>query len=393
MAAPATSRRALPWVLGVVVLAFSLVATGRLVGTADAQPPADPKAPRKPDAGPGGLTILGTVDAAQGVVRVDPPAVAGAFAVKELLVDEGKVVAVGDPLVQLDDEVFQKALAEAKAALDEARWTRFKADYARGYEQPQLLRKQKLAVEAARYQWEKAIEARDRGAEVFERLLKTERTTSGDPLSDEEKLRRRRENLELLKADTAIELAKKNLEKEEIDQERLTAALTAADKAGAPADADPQIAAAAVKRYEAKVAQAKAMVDACRVTAKVAGTVEQVEAKPGMLYNPGTRLPLMQIVPSGERIVRAEVDAEFVSRVTDKKDQKVKITDSHHFGHTYEGVVTRIGTSLLPKRGAGDLLAGPPAKVLECRIRILDPAPPGKPPLVVGQPVRVVFGQ
>ena len=106
-----------------------------------------------------------------------------------------------------------------------------------------------------------------------------------------------------------------------------------------------------------------------------------------------TRLAAMQIVPAGERIVRAEVDAEFVSRVTDKAGKKVTITDSHHFGHTYEGVVVRVGTSLLPKRGGGDLLAGPPAKVLECRIKITDPAPPGKPPLVVGQPVRVVFGQ
>lgn len=386
-------RKAFPWVLGLVVAAFSVVAASRLAGTADAQPPSHGTASGGKETGPGGLTILGTVDAVHGVARVDAPSVAGAFTVRDILVEEGKIVAVGDPLIQFDDAVFRAALAEAEAAHKEAQWTRFKAQHARN-DQPQLLRKQKLAVEAAKDRWERAKDGRDRKSDVFERLLANESNTVGGPkLTEAEKVRRRRENAELILADASISQARMELDKEEIDLERLTTALTAADKNTAPADADPQIAEAAVARYAAKVAQAKAAVDACLVTAKVAGTVEQILATKGMLFGPGTRTPAMQIVPSGDRIVRAEVDPEFVGRVADKAGKRVTITDSHHFGHTYEGVVDRVGTSLLPKRGGGDLLAGAPAKVLECRIRILNPAPSGKPPLVVGQPVRVVFGQ
>lgn len=387
-------RKAYPWLLGVVVLAFSVVAANRLVGTADAQPPADPKAAKAKEASAGGLTILGTVDAVPGVVRIDPPAVAGAFSVKELLAYDGKVVAVGDPLIQFEDAVFRAALAEAEAALKEAQWTRFKAQHARNVDQPQLLRKQKLAVEAAQFKLEKATEAHERASAVYERVLANETTTVGGPkLTDAEKKQRRQENQDLLKTAALVGAAKFELDKEEIDLERLTTALTASgDAKVAAADADPNIAAAAIERYTAKVAQAKAMVDACLVKAPVAGTVEQILATPGTLYGPGTRTAAMQIVPSGERIVRAEVDPEFVGRVADKAGRRVTITDSHHFGNTYEGIVDRVGTSLLPKRGGGDLLPGPPAKVLECRIRILNPAPAGKPPLVVGQPVRIVLG-
>ena len=385
MAAIVTRRTALPWALGVGILALTLVAANRMVGTAEAQSPGDGKGGKgKPDGGPGGLTILGTVDAVPGVVRVDPPAVAGVLTVKQILVQEGKAVAIDEPLIQFDDELFRHGLAQAEAGLIAAKAQVTKADAARA-DHAQLLKKQQLAVEVARYKWEKAKEARDRGGDVFDRILATETTTVGGPkLTEAEKDRRRKENQDLLKADVLVELAKKDWEKEGIDEARLTAA---------PIDADPTAAAAEVARLTAKVAETKAMVAACRVTATVAGTVEQVLATPGMLFGPGTRFAAMQIVPAGERIVRAEVDAEFVSRVTDKAGKKVTITDSHHFGHTYEGVVVRVGTSLLPKRGGGDLLPGPPAKVLECRIKITDPAPPGKPPLVVGQPVRVVFGQ
>ncbi len=384
MAAIVTRRTALPWALGVGILALTLVATNRMVGTAEAQSPGDGKGKPKADGGPGGLTILGTVDAVPGVVRVDPPAIAAVLTVKQILVEEGKAVAVGEPLLQFDDELFRHGMAQAEAGVIAAKAQLAKADAVRA-DQALLLKKQQLAVEVARYKWEKAKEARDRGAETFDRALASDRNlATGAQLTEAEKDRRRKENQDLIKADLFVELAKKDVEKEAIDQARLMAA---------PIDADPNAAAAEVARLTAKVAETTAMVAACRVTATVAGTVEQVLATPGMLFGPGTRVAAMQIVPAGERIVRAEVDAEFVSRVTDKAGKKVTITDSHHFGHTYEGVVVRVGTSLLPKRGGGDLLAGPPAKVLECRIKITDPAPPGKPPLVVGQPVRVVFGQ
>jgi multidrug resistance efflux pump len=385
MSAITNRRKALPWILGVGILAVSLVAANRMVGTAEAQTAADGKAAKGlPSGGLGGLTILGSVDAVPGVVRVDPPAIAGVLSVHEVLVEEGKVVAVGDPLIRFDDELFRHGLAQAEAGRTAAKWQHDKAVAAQK-DHAQLLKKQQLAVTVARFKWEKAKEARDRGNETFERALAEDRNlATGAYLTDAEKARRRKENQELMRADLLVDLAKFDWDKEQIDLDRLTAA---------PIDADPNAAAAEVARLTAKVAELQATVDACTVTATVAGTIEQVLATPGMLFGPGTRVAAMQIVPSGGRIVRAEVESEFVARVADKAGKKVTITDSHHFGNTYDGVVVRVGTSLLPKRGAGDLLAGPPAKVLECLIQVIDPNPPGKPPLVVGQPVRVVFAQ
>ncbi|MBL8865826.1 MAG: hypothetical protein JNK93_09730, partial [Planctomycetia bacterium] len=60
-------------------------------------------------------------------------------------------------------------------------------------------------------------------------------------------------------------------------------------------------------------------------------------------------------------------------------------------GLTYEGVVEQVGTAFLPKLGGVDLLNGKATNVLEVSIRVVDPAPPGKPSLRIGQPVRVTI--
>ena len=61
---------------------------------------------------------------------------------------------------------------------------------------------------------------------------------------------------------------------------------------------------------------------------------------------------------------------------------------------TYRGKVVTVGGTFLPKRnGEGESLLGNDTPVLEAVIEILDPAPPGKPPLRVGQRVRVGLGQ
>ena len=67
------------------------------------------------------------------------------------------------------------------------------------------------------------------------------------------------------------------------------------------------------------------------------------------------------------------------------------IYDDTNFALTYEGTVRRVADSFLPKRGADVALTVSPTRVLEVEIDIADPAPAGKPPLRVGQPVRVSF--
>ena len=158
-----------------------------------------------------------------------------------------------------------------------------------------------------------------------------------------------------------------------------------------PVDADVRAATAKIAQFTATVADAQNALDACTLKARVAGVVERIYATPGQTFGPGSRAPVLWIVPAGKRIVRAEVESEFAPRVADKEGTKVSITDSSNFAVTYEGTVRRVGTAFLAKRSQQDALALAPTYVLECVIDVTDPAPPGKPPLRVGQPVRVSF--
>jgi hypothetical protein len=144
---------------------------------------------------------------------------------------------------------------------------------------------------------------------------------------------------------------------------------------------------------QATVAEAEAAVDAYLIKAKDGPpcTVEQITAAAGVTYGPGTRTPLLWLIPTGGRVVRAEVEAEFAAHVAGTVGKKVTIYDHNNFALTYEGVVERISTGFLPKRYAGESLTMNASRVLECVVRVADPAPAGKPPLRVGQPVRVAF--
>jgi hypothetical protein len=101
----------------------------------------------------------------------------------------------------------------------------------------------------------------------------------------------------------------------------------------------------------------------------------------------------MYLIPSGPRVVRAEVEAEFAHKIDDFIGKTVTIRAGQNFADTYTGTARRVSGAFLPKRFGGDSLVGNPTRVLECLIEITDPAPAGRPPLRPGQPVRVTFGQ
>ena len=386
MIAIAVRWKALPWILGVCLLAFSLVAANRLLHTqegnggagGDAPPKKDPKSAAGP-ANPQGLTVLGQVDAPYGIARVDAPAlpaVSGAM-VMNILVREGQEVKVGDLLIQFDDSAYTGKLVQAEAALLAAQWD---ADKARMQKEALKLglELQKIAIANAESDLKFAQEGLTRAREIFEIVL-----AANKMLSDSEKDRQRRQNLDLLKAEQVAESAKANVDKTQKELAILQAK---------PVEADVQLAAAKIKGATAAIEEAKAIIEMAKVKAKVAGIVERIGVQPGTTVGPATREPALYIVPTGARIVRAEVEAEFAHKINDRLGKKVTVCDSHNFSQTYEGKVTRIGTSYLPKRGSNGLLAVNPTQVLECEIEVLDPTPAGKPPLRVGQPVRVVFG-
>lgn len=387
----ANRRRAVPWVLGVSLLAATLVVVGsggRLLRSNDASPGAGDGGPKRNPAPPpvtGGTTFIGTVDSEPSPAHVGPPAVSALATVKEVKVTEGRDVKPGDPLVQFDDAIFKAKLEEAQAELGAARLDVKKAEVAKKNHGIQVSR-QEAAVKVAEDMQKLAQDTYDialRQNDEALRILKiTEKDGTTRPLTAEEKAQRTRENFDLRKLEATVLEAKAKA----ADAKKLLTSLELD-----PVDIQLEQAAAKVCRLQATVKEAQAAVDACLVKADSAGVVEELAATPGMTFGPATRVPVLVLVPSGKRIVRAEVEAEFAAKVAGTEGKKVTITDHHKFDLTYEGVVRRVGTAFLPKRSADSALNLNPTKVLEVLVDVPDPTPPGRPPLRVGQPVRVTF--
>src|SRR6266545_2451853 len=151
---------------------------------------------------------------------------------------------------------------------------------------------------------------------------------------------------------------------------------------------------AAVEQAKAELAKAQSAVDLCVVRAKMPGTVEQVSIGSGTTLGVGTRTPALWLIPAGDRVVRAEVEAEFAHRVgPELKNKTVTISDHSDAKLTYSGVVRRVGSTFLLKRSNAENFLGGDTRVIEAVIEVSAPAPAGRPPLRVGQRVRVNLGQ
>ena len=302
--------------------------------------------------------------------------------VQRLLVEEGKSVVADEPLVQFDDTLFRHKIAQAKAELAAAREDLVRAEAQKAVH-AYTLAGQQLTLETSENDLKEAREALVIGKEQFERVLAAKRDVfTGKPITEADKIQERRDNLDIRKADVMIVnlAAKAQGDRLKLEALKLT-----------PVEADIRAASAKIERLNATVAEAEAAVNACLLRAKVPGVVEQIHAAPGQVFSPASRTPVLWLIPAGKRIIRGEVEPEFASRIADKEGRKVTITDGSNFALHYEGVLRRIGTSFLPKRSQLDALLTTSTKALECTIDVADPAPTGKPPLRVGQPVRVLI--
>ena len=381
--------RSFPWLIGLAVAVASLLGANRLLHPTDAKSPAggdDGPAKHAPTAGspalPGGTVVLGTVHSDPPPVQVGPPNVAALVTVEKVHVADGQDVKVGDPLVQFDDKAARAKLAQAQAELSAAHDDRERAEVQRKV-QALNVERQKAAIKAAEADHQTASDILNVGRRQFEDVLAVEKNFStGQPLTEAEKQRKRDDNLELRKGMASVATLAARVE----DEKRKLAVLELN-----PVEVDYRLAQRKVERLQATVDEAQAAVDGLLVKAKIAGVVEQVAAAPGVTFGPSARAPLLWLVPAGPRVVRAEVEAEFAYKISDKLGKPVVVYDHNNFALTYPGTVKRIGTTYLSKRSATDALTVNPSKVLECLIEVTDPAPAGKPPLRVGQPVRVSF--
>ncbi len=337
-----------------------------------------------PDAPPppvgGAVTVLGTVASDPPETPVGPPALAALVTVEKVLVAEGQAVTAGTPLEQFDAPLVRDKLPQAEAELAASRELVAQAEAQRAGHSLKV-EGQELSIRTLKAHLAEGEAATKIARDQFARVLATP-DLNGKLRTQAEKATERSENLDLRKASNALVNLRAKVAGEDLALKGLH--LT-------PVESDVRAAAAKVARLEATVAEARAALDAYTLKARCAGVIERVYATPGQTFGPATRTPVLWLIPEGKRTVRAEVEPEFAPRVVGREGARVTIIDGSNFAATYSGIVRRVGQSFLPKRSQADSLALAPTPVLECLIDVADPAPPGKPALRVGQPVRVTF--
>jgi multidrug resistance efflux pump len=374
-------RRVIPVLVALAVVALTLVAANRLIhpDPLPPQPGGDP-APAKPAHQAGhGPVVLGTVAAAP-LAHYGLPVTLSAGKVRRVI-DENADVQPGTILVEFDDTLAKLDLDRAEAAVKAAEATVLKAKVEETLF-PFDVALQEIAVKAATEEYASAFEALKRGNEKMDRYLSGTNPQTALPFTEDDKRRERRENVDLMKGEAAVRLLAIKVEGEQKKLEKV--------KAMKPAVL-VQAAEAEVVRLKADAAKARYAVEACVVKAAGPGKVAQVLADAGAVVYPQSPAPVV-VVPAGPRFVRAEVEPEFAHKLAGSEGKAVVVYDNNNFALTYAGTVKRIGSVFLPKRGQGlEALAGNATKVLEVVIEVTDPAPAGKPPLLVGQPVRVSF--
>jgi multidrug resistance efflux pump len=377
----ASRWKMLPWVLGVGCLAITLVGAKNLFQPVS--PPVQPTVPpARANSGTLGPVVTGVVASEIEVGKYVAPDVLPLAKVKKVLVKPGQDVKVDQPLIEFDSAVpmgeWNTALAsvevaKAKLAQAELQATLF----------PQTIKSQDTLVAKAELDLKNARIALNTTERLVERTFNTLNTSTGRPWTEAEKEQYRNDSGELLQVRSRVESLKLLLDSENINLAKLKAM-------------NPELAIreakAEVARIQSLADKAKLIVDACILRSGVDGIVERITVSPGSVVVPQSPEPSVIVIPTGRRLVRAEVVPEFAHKLASSEGRKVVIIDNDNFNLTYEGTVERIGEAFLTRRFAPqDLAALNANRVLECTIHVTDPAPPGKPPLRVGQQVRVSF--
>jgi multidrug resistance efflux pump len=362
--------------LGVVLAIGSLVGARALThGSGDPSAKAADAGPRQAS----GLYVVGFVDSKSPVVEYRLPSVLQSGTVSKVYVKDGDEVKADQPLYEFDTKVQNADLVRATAGVATVRTKVAEADQAVEEHAQQI----KFAEQVKAFAEEKVKLAFAYYTFVDKKLEESYKANGTKDPKEIEELKKSSLDLYKAKVDWAIAVNDQSVAKLKVEQLQKINPKVKVDEA-----------VAAVKQAEAEQAKAQLAVDLCVVKAKTDGTVEQITIGPGTTLGIGTRAPALSLIPSGVRVVRAEVEGEFAHRVgPDLKGKTVIIYDHTDAKLTYTGTVTRVGTTFLAKRSNPDSFLGNDTRVLEVLIEVTDPAPPGKPPLYVGKRVRVNLGQ
>jgi multidrug resistance efflux pump len=280
--------------------------------------------------------------------------------VQEILVKEDEAVKAGQILLKLDDRLATYGLHKAEAAVKAA-----EAQLAEAQKLPQQhaidLEAQDKAVEGAQAK----VNAAAAGASRLALLTKNLQANPHEAQAAEALQQA---------AKAAFEAERKKLEK-----------LRLIDPENKIKEAEAEL-----RAKKAELEQAKYALKECALVAPVNGRVLRILIGRGELVAGDPKQTLIQFVPQETRIVRAEVEQEFASRVHEG-DAAVIEDDSHADIH-WKGKVVRISDWYTPRRSIiQEPLRFNDVRTLECIIK-LDLGSGQKEPRI-GQRMRVTIGE
>jgi multidrug resistance efflux pump len=303
---PAPRARWSPWLmaLGLASLATSVVIVAVTLGQGPGgEPPAAPS-----DSPERRAVAVAYVDVEGGVRPLFPVAPGRVI---EAPVPEGKEVEEGTVLLRIDDAL---AKAKLRAARYELQAAEEKLVQARKLvpQHEKSVESQKSAVAAARLNLAAMVSLRDRAKRLYD-------TNVGGSKEELDAA-----NSKVEGANEEIRGAQALLDRSMLLDPKSAVRLAETDVAG---------------KKEA-VEAAQLLVDQCRIPAPCKGVILRRLVNVGEMLGPTRTRPAIEFCPSGDRIVRAEVEQEFAGRL--RVGQKVHISDDITGAGDWNGEVSRI---------------------------------------------------
>jgi HlyD family secretion protein len=301
-----------------------------------------------------GVVCIGYVDLEHGV-RALAPLRPGRVA--EVLAQENQQVEAGTPLLRLEDREAQFQVEEAEASVDAAE---AQLEQARKLAEQQRSRiaQQEAAIQVAGYR----LDAARQVLAHKEEQLKQEVVSSDEVIST--------------RAEVKALDAQQRAEREKL------VGLKTVDPALAVRKAQAEVKLARTRRE-----QARYQLSECTLKAPTAGIVERIQVGAGDVVTGQPGQTIVRFRPNETPLVRAEVDQEFVDRVT--VGQTALVKDDARGGTAWRGKVQRIAGWYERRRSnSSDPSAFTDVRTVECLIAI----DPGQPPLRIGQRMRVLIG-
>lgn len=317
-------------------------------------PKADPKPPLRAD----DLDVVctGRVDTPQMVISLDP---AQPGRVVDVYVTEGQEVQADQPILKLDDSLTVHRRKQAEAAVTAATIDRDRAK-AEAERFPDTVKMRRAQVAAAAAQ----VTAAEKNVEVQKAL-------SGVQKPGEAQIAALDANVQQLKElKKAEEIGLEQLEKAERDKFP-ELAVKAAEARLAAAEADLELA----KKAERE----------CVLLAPARGHILRLQATKGGNLAPGY-MPSVVFAPAGKRIVRAEVDQEYLTKV--KEGQLAEIQDESRIDPpVVKGKVKSVSKWVAQRR----TLILEPGEINDVRTLEAVIEPDDDSGLVIGQRMRITI--